>query len=228
MPIQRLVEGIHHFQANTFRSEQALFEHLAKGQSPDTLFITCSDSRVNPNLITHTQPGELFVLRNAGNIVPPHGAARGGEAPTIEFAVVALQVRDIIVCGHSQCGAVKGLLHPENLVDLPEVAAWLYHAEATRRILDEKYGHYTPAQLLSASVEENVLVQLENLITHPAVNTRLREGKLNLHGWVYAIETGEVHAYDPASGQFVPVTAVDPRGFGPHVLEARQTTYPSL
>jgi carbonic anhydrase len=210
MPIQRLVEGIHHFQANAFRSQRELFEHLAHGQSPDTLFITCSDSRIDPNLITRTRPGELFIMRNAGNIIPRFGeaSASGGEAPTIEFAVVALGVRDVVVCGHSQCGAVKGLLHPDKLIHLPTVAAWLYHAEATRRIMFEKYQHCTPAELLTATIEENVLVQLENLATHPAVAEAIRKGKLNLHGWVYDIQTGEVFAYDPGAGQFVPIGSV--------------------
>lgn len=215
MPIQQLVAGIHHFQAHDFRSQRELFEHLAKGQNPDTLFITCSDSRIDPNLITHTKPGELFILRNAGNIVPPYTEAQGGEAPTIEFAVVALGIQDIVVCGHSHCGAIKGLLHPEKLLDLPAVAAWLYHAEATRRIMWEKYCHCTPAELLTASIEENVLVQLENLETHPAVAERLHTGKLKLHGWVYDIETGEVFAYDPQLAQFVPVAGATPSGVKP-------------
>jgi carbonic anhydrase len=225
MPIQRLVEGIHHFQANAFRTQRELFEHLARGQNPDTLFITCSDSRIDPNLITRTRPGELFILRNAGNIIPPFGAAGGGEAPTVEFAVVALGVRDIIICGHSHCGAVKGLLHPDKLIDLPNVAAWLYHAEATRRIMFEKYQHVSAAELLTASIEENVLVQLENLATHPFVAERLRDGKLNLHGWVYDIETGEVYAYDPAAGQFHPVAGVDAAGLGPRLLGAPDATF---
>lgn len=212
MPIQQLVAGIHHFQATAFRTQRELFAHLAQGQSPDTLFITCSDSRIDPNLITHTRPGELFIMRNAGNIVPPHGASNGGEEPTIEFAVVALGVRDIIVCGHSQCGAVKGLLHPEKLLDLPAVAAWLYHAEPTRRIMYDLYKNCTPEQLLSASIQENVLVQLENLATLPAVAQRLKTDELNLHGWVYDIQTGEVFAYDPQAGQFLPVSGVNPVG----------------
>jgi len=228
MPIQRLVEGIHHFQESTFRSQRELFEHLARGQNPDTLFITCSDSRIDPNLITRTRPGELFILRNAGNIIPPFGESNGGEAPTVEFAVVALQVHDIIVCGHSHCGAVKGLLHPENLIDLPSMARWLYHAEATRRIMFENYQSYTPAELLTASIEENVLVQLENLVTHPAVADRIRQGKLKLHGWVYDIESGEIHAYEPATGQFAPVGVVSSSEVGLHLLGSPEATFRAL
>jgi carbonic anhydrase len=209
--MQKLVEGIHHFQHNVFRSQQALFERLSQGQNPETLFITCSDSRVNPNLLTQTLPGELFILRNAGNFIPPYGAACGGEAATVEYAVAVLGVKDIIVCGHSLCGAMNGLLHPETLDGLTAVKNWLAHAESTRRIMRENYSSLTGERLLTAAVEENVLVQLENLRTHPAVAVALPRGQLKLHGWVYKIETGEVFAYDPGAGQFLPLTAAVPR-----------------
>src|SRR4051812_7245681 len=192
--MQKLIQGIHQFREEDFRPLQGLFEQLARGQHPDTLFITCSDSRIDPNLLTRSRPGDLFILRNAGNIVPPHGAANGGEAATIEFAVAALRVKDVIVCGHSHCGAMKGLLEPAQLGDLPAVAAWLKHAEATRWIMREKYPDLQGQPLLTATVEENVLVQLENLRTHPAVAAGLARGDLKLHGWVYKIETGEVFA----------------------------------
>lgn len=204
--MEKLVHGIHHFQATIFRTEQELFERLAKGQNPDALFITCSDSRINPNLLTQTDPGELFILRNAGNIVPPHGASNGGEAATIEFAVAALGIEDIIVCGHSHCGAMTGLLDATKLKDLPATAAWLTHAAAARRIIQEKYPDREGARLLTALVEENVLVQLENLSTHPVVAAGLSSGKLRLHGWVYKIETGQVFAYDAGQNEFVSVT----------------------
>jgi carbonic anhydrase len=203
--MQKLVEGIHQFQANVFSSQRELFERLATEQKPDALFITCSDSRINPNLITQTDPGELFILRNAGNIIPPHGAANGGEGATIEFAVAGLGVKDVIVCGHSHCGAMKGLLDRTSLKDMPAMTAWLAHAEATRRIIGENYRHLKDSALLTATVEVNVLVQLENLRTHPAVAARLATGRLKLHGWVYKIETGQVFAFDPARAQFVPV-----------------------
>jgi carbonic anhydrase len=203
--VQKLIEGIHRFQNEDFRPLQGLFEQLAKGQNPETLFITCSDSRIDPNLLTRSKPGDLFILRNAGNIVPPHGAASGGEAATIEFAVVVLGVKDIIVCGHSHCGAMKGLLEPEQVAALPAVAAWLAHAGKTRRIVKENYGHLDGNRLLTATVEENVLVQIENLRTLPVVTSRLAQGDLHLHGWVYKIETGEVFAFDSTRGQFVPL-----------------------
>ena len=201
--MQKLIDGLHHFQSTLFSTQRELFERLAGGQSPDALFITCSDSRINPNLITQTEPGELFILRNAGNIIPPYGTSQGGEAATVEFAVAGLGVRDIIVCGHSHCGAMKGLLDESMTADLPAVRSWLGHAESTKRVMKENYVGLEGEKLVSACVQENVLAQLENLKTHPSVAARLARGKVKLHGWVYKIETGEVFAFDPAQGQFV-------------------------
>jgi carbonic anhydrase len=203
--MQKLIQGIHQFQENVFRSQRLFFERLADGQRPLALFVTCSDSRVNPNLITQTDPGELFILRNAGNIVPPHSANPGGEEATVEFAISELQIRDIIICGHTGCGAMGSLLAPGRLAEMPAVAHWLSHAEATRRIIREKYGHLSEQTRLTAAVQENVLVQLENLRTHPSVAAGLAQGAVKLHGWVYKIETGEVFAFDPHGGQFLPI-----------------------
>lgn len=206
--MQRLVEGIHQFQRNVFSEKQQLFERLVNGQKPLALFITCSDSRINPNLITQTEPGELFILRNAGNIVPPYGLVQGGEAGTIEYAISVLKVRDVVVCGHSHCGAMAGLLDSQSLDNLPAVRNWLGHAEATRRIVRENYSHISdPKSLVTVAVEENVLVQLENLRTHPAVAAALSRDELTLHGWVYKFETGQVFAYDPREEQFRPLEA---------------------
>jgi carbonic anhydrase len=203
--MQRLIQGIHDFQKNAFRSEREMFERLAKGQNPETLFISCSDSRVNPNLLTGTKPGELFILRNAGNIVPAFGALRGGEAATIEYAVNVLDVQDIVICGHSACGAVKALLDPRSLDKLPAVKDWLYHAEATRQIVEANYAELSPEDRINVAIQENVLVQLEHLRTHPAVAARLARGDVGLHAWVYKIGTGEVFAYESAAGQFLPL-----------------------
>lgn len=207
--MQKLVKGIHEFQSHFFRSHQEMFARLAKGQSPDVLFITCSDSRVVPNLITQTDPGDLFVIRNAGNIVPAYGIAlEGGEAATLEYALDGLGVKDVIVCGHSGCGAMAGLLQPDLVRDMPIVSGWLKNAATTARIVRDHYGHLQGAALLTAAVEENVLVQLEHLRTHPSVATRLARGNLTLHGWVYKLETGQVFAYEPAQGQFLPIEHV--------------------
>ena len=204
--MQKLVEGIHQFQNDIFSSKQRLYEGLVDAHNPLALFITCSDSRINPNLLTQTEPGELFILRNAGNIVPPYGAVEGGEAATIEYAVGALGVKDIIICGHSHCGAMGGLLDQSQLAKLPAVRSWLCYAESTQRIIEENYAHLTDAdERLTATVEENVLVQLEHLRTHPTVAAALGRKALILHGWVYKFETGQVFAYHPQQHQFVPL-----------------------
>jgi carbonic anhydrase len=204
--MQKLVEGIHQFQNVVFSSKQRLFEGLVDGQQPLALFITCSDFRIDPHLITQADPGELFILRNAGNIVPPYGTVEGGEAATIEYAVSVLGVKDIIVCGHSHCGAMGALLDQSHLAKLPAVQSWLGHAESTLQIIEQKYSHIDdPAARLTATVEENVLVQLEHLRTYPAVAAALDRQALNLHGWVYEFETGQVFGYNPQDSQFVPV-----------------------
>ncbi|HMP78698.1 MAG TPA: carbonic anhydrase [Pirellulaceae bacterium] len=201
--MQRLIQGLHAFQKDIFRAKQELFSRLVKGQQPLALFITCSDSRIDPCLLTQTEPGELFIMRNAGNIVPAFGAVRGGEAATIEYAVSVLNVRDIIVCGHSQCGAMQGLLNVGQIQHLTSVCDWLRHAEATARIIRENYKHITdPKDLLTATVEENVLIQLENLRTHPSVAAAIARHDVKLHAWVYKLETGRVFAYSAEDGQF--------------------------
>lgn len=207
--MQKLVQGIHAFQQNIFDSQKDLFERLASGQQPLALFITCSDSRIDPSLLTQTDPGELFILRNAGNIVPPYNSVAGGEAATIEYAVDVLNVRDAIICGHSHCGAMNGLLHPEQTEALPAVKGWLTHAAATGRIIKDNYAHITAESArLTAAVEENVLVQIENLRTHPCVASALSRGELKLHAWTYKFETGQVFCYDPQVGQYLPLEKV--------------------
>ncbi len=205
--MQKLIEGLHRFQSEIFSTQRELFTRLSQGQSPEAMFITCSDSRINPNLITQTRPGDMFVLRNAGNIVPPYGRGTQGEDATIEFALVHLRIQHIIVCGHSRCGAMQGLLRPESLEALPAMKVWLQHAQVTRRLIQENYQHLRDDALVTATAEENVLVQLENLRTHPAVQEALERRSLTLHGWVYKLETGQVFNYDPKAGQFLPLVA---------------------
>lgn len=214
--MQKLVQGIHRFQSEHFVANRELWARLSRGQSPETLFITCSDSRISPNLLTGTSPGELFIIRNAGNIVPPHGVG-GGEAASIEFAVAGLEVKDIVVCGHSLCGAMKALIDPSKVANLPALRDFLKHADATRKIVDERYGHLDVEARERVTVQENVLVQLEQLRTHPVVAERLERGKLRLHAWVFKIETGEVFAYEPKENEFAPlneasIPAVTPSG----------------
>jgi carbonic anhydrase len=205
--MEKIVRGIHHFQSTTFTENRELFESLSQGQQPDTLLITCSDSRIAPDLLMQTQPGDIFVLRNAGNLIPPYGAANGGEGATIEYAVAALGVRHALVMGHSNCGAMKGLLDPESLADMPLVTEWLRHADATRRVVEECYPDLEGVDLLNATIKENVLVQLDNLRTYPKVAALMAKGELTLHGWIYEIESGQILAYDPQLSHFVPITS---------------------
>ena len=200
----RIIQGVFNFQRRVFGEKRELFEQLHGGQRPLALFITCADSRVNPNLLTQTEPGELFVLRNAGNIVPPDGSPPSGEAGTIEYAVHHLHIRDIILCGHTECGAMQGLIHPEATAAMPAVTNWL--AMAGPVVEREGAAPQTAgAALLKAVIEENVLMQMEHLQTYPSVRTAAAEGRLRLHAWVYAFERGEVTAFDANSKQFVPL-----------------------
>jgi carbonic anhydrase len=204
--VHKIIAGVRRFHHVEYPQHRAFFEQLAaRQQRPIALFITCSDSRVNPNLITQTEPGDLFLIRNAGNILPPYGAAVGGETATVEYAVEVLGIRDIIICGHSQCGAMKALLDSENLQDLPAIKAWCAHAEATRRIVQQKYRHLTGDQLALAATEENVLVQMTNLSTHPCVAARLAANELHIFGWYYEIGSGQVLQYDPSQGRFTEI-----------------------
>lgn len=201
--MKKLLDGIHRFQSGVFGAQKELFSRLSKGQDPDALFITCSDSRINPNLITQTGPGDLFILRNAGNLVPAYGAVHGGEAATIEYAIEVLGIHDIIVCGHTHCGAMKAVIDPTGLDELPAVKGWLTHADATRRVMKKHYKDLPKEEKLETCIEENVLVQIENLRTHPSVFAAMSSGNLTLHAWVYEIETGVVDAFDAEAGQFV-------------------------
>ena len=201
--MEKVLKGLVRFQKKVFAKKEKLFASLSKQQNPSVLFITCSDSRIDPSLLTQTDPGDLFIIRNAGNLIPTYGAAIGGSTATIEYGVSVLQVKDIIVCGHTDCGAMKGLLHPKKLQDLPAVKAWLQHAETTVRIVKDHCAHLKGDELFAATIRENVLVQLDHLRTHPAVATRLRQGDLRLHGWVYSIGTGEVWVYDFEKKEFV-------------------------
>ena len=206
--MQRIIDGAKRFHREVFPEQREFFEKLAqKKQKPQALVITCADSRIHPNLITMTEPGDLFLLRIAGNIVPPHGHAGGGEAATIEYSVEVLGIREIIVLGHSQCGAMQALLEQKSLKNLPAARAYFAHAEATRRIVEQKYRkeQMSKAELLMAATEENVLVQLNNLSTHPCVAARLACGEISTYGWYYDIARGAILQYDQSRGRFVPL-----------------------
>jgi carbonic anhydrase len=197
----RFAAGVIRFQNDVYPKKKELFEKLSKGQAPEALFITCSDSRIETAMITQTDPGELFICRNAGNIVPPHMTHTGGMTASIEFAVAALNVPHIVICGHTECGAMKGAMNPDALDGLPHVKEWLGYSKAAVAIVDELVpdGEEQRMQLL---IEQNVMLQLQHLRTHPSVAARLAKGDLQLHGWVYDIKTGDVRAYDEAQKRF--------------------------
>lgn len=208
--MKKLIAGVQQFQSEVFESQKDLFQSLSQGQQPHTLFITCSDSRIDPSLITQTVPGELFMLRNVGNIVPPYHSDQSGEAAVIEYAVSALNVQDIVVCGHSQCGAMNALLHPSQAKSLPAVSRWLEYAEPTRNAIQVKLSHLEDEALLVATIEENVIAQLQTLAAHPVVAEKLSRGELRLHGWVYHIKTGEIMSYDAETTKFVALEKESP------------------
>ncbi len=182
-----------------------MFEQLAEtGQKPETLFITCCDSRVVPNLITSTAPGELFIIRNIGNIVPSvERGVLGGVSAAIEYAVEVLQVGNIIVCGHTNCGAIDAILNPDSVAHLPFVARWIAESASIPKLIEERYGTLGLEERRTAAVEENVLLSLENLRTFDVVEKRLAADKLKVSGWVYRIATGDIFDYDPHTGQFL-------------------------
>jgi carbonic anhydrase len=205
MPFDRILQGLKQFQKKVFPKQRELFHQLANQQRPMALFITCADSRIDPCLLTQTKPGELFICRVIGNIVPRYPESIGGVSATIEYAVSILGVPDIIVCGHTDCGVMRGVLHPEPLDSLSNVSAWLRHAQPAREAIENSKGRLNDAEFFMALTERNVLEQLQNLQTHPSVAARLEQKSLKLHGWVYHIARGAVTTYDSGLGRFLPV-----------------------
>ncbi|MEN2393727.1 carbonic anhydrase [Pseudomonas halotolerans] len=199
--MKALIEGLLKFQKEAFPQRTDLFKQLATTQHPGTLFITCSDSRVVPELLTQQEPGELFVIRNAGNIVPSYSPHPGGVSATVEYAVAVLGVTDIVICGHSDCGAMTTVAKCKCMDHLPAVAGWLQHAESAK-VINESRAHTHDAAKVSSMVRENVIAQLANIQTHPSVRIAQEKGLLNLHGWVYDIETGSVDALDSDNRSF--------------------------
>lgn len=217
--MDHILAGIRRFQDGYYKAHQAFFQSLAKGQKPNALFITCSDSRVNPNLITDTRPGKLFEIRNAGNMMPSYEQALSGfsgEAGTLQYAIEVLQVQHIIICGHTDCGAVKALMAPpESLQKLDIVKFWVAQAAHLREIVDTRFSHLDDAARHVAAIEQNVLIQLEDMLTYPFIKRRLAAGRLTVHGWVYHIADGVITAYDPDCDRFVSVHDVYADRAGP-------------
>lgn len=208
--MDKIIEGFLKFQKDVFPQRSALFKSLAEQQNPQVLFVTCSDSRVVPELLTQQDPGDLFVIRNAGNIVPSYGPEPGGVSATVEYAVSVLKVTDVVICGHSNCGAMAAISSCQCLDHLPAVAHWLRYADVARAIVEAR-EYPTQRERADDLIRENVVAQLANIRTHPAVALALAQRRLNLHGWVYDIENGMIIALDGKSSRFVPL------GDNPHV-----------
>lgn len=207
--MKELFRGIMRFRRDDFESHKELFQQLGRVQKPHTLFIGCSDSRVVPNLITGTGPGELFVVRNIANIVPPYRKTEEYVSTTsaIEYAVLALGVSTIVVCGHSNCGGCSALnLSPQELQELPHVRKWLEVSAEVRPRVDKLVTEDTPAEREWLTEQVNILVQIKNLLTYPYVRERVESGAIKLLGWHYLIETGEIYNFNDVTQNFEPVT----------------------
>ena len=201
--MERIRAGVQHFRDHVFPTHRPLFEQLSHGQSPAVLFVTCADSRVDPTLITSSQPGTLFVLRNAGNLIPTSDHPPGGEAATVDYAVRVLQVRHIVVCGHSSCGAMSHLMSARD--GRSPVDHWLRHAHPVRERTRTTFPDQTGDDLIRAAIFVNALAQLDNLRTWPEVARAEAVGALQLHAWMYEIPTGQILAYDQNRDGFVPL-----------------------
>jgi carbonic anhydrase len=213
--MQQLIEGVHRFRNDEFGNYRTLFQRLSReGQNPHTLFITCSDSRVLAELITQSQPGDLFVVKNVGNIVPPAAVtgSTNSTAAAIEFAVETLRVSDIVICGHSQCGAMTALLGElPGESRMPHLKEWLTLADPVREIMRTEYAHVTNIEhRKDLAAGENVLFALENLHSYYCVQDRLMDGSLRLHGWFFEIASAELLAYNPETRQFLPLIREKP------------------
>ncbi len=204
--MNELIGRVFSFEKTVFPNQSDLYGKLAtQGQSPKALMISCADSRVVPEHIMQAQPGDLFVCRNAGNIVPPFAQKIGGVSATVEYAVMALGVRDIIVCGHSDCGAMKAVAHPEMVAAMPNVAVWLNHSDAAQKVVADAYPGLDDAARVRAISLENVVAQIAHLRTHPSVASGIARGEIALHGWFVDIHAGQILALDGETDRFIVV-----------------------
>jgi carbonic anhydrase len=203
--VRNVLEGLTLFQRIAYPRHKELFERLAKNQTPQAVFIACSDSRVVPNLLLQAEPGDLFIIRNAGNIVPPAGSSYGGTTASLEYAIVALGIRDVILCGHSNCGAMKGVLNPEALDAMPAVRQWVSYADLARRAAVEAHPGADDETLLDRVVDYNVIAQVRNLLTFPFVRPLVEKNELEIYGWVYDIGSGRVKGLDATGRRFAPL-----------------------
>ena len=207
--MEKLIEGHKHFLAEVFPARKSHFHLLAEGQAPQWLFITCADSRVVPDLILGSEPGDLFISRSIGNVVPIISQDVDGVTATIEYAVEVLKVRHAIVCGHSDCGVLKAALDRKSIENLPKARRWLDHVQvafAYRQPLNPADGESAE---LASLIRGNVVAQLMNLRAQPPVVRATAEGRLTVHGWYYDILTGRIEGYDEEKRKFAPLMGVD-------------------
>ena len=197
-----IIEGFLKFHSEAYPKRADLFKDLATQQNPRTLFISCSDSRLVPELVTQREPGGLFVIRNAGNIVPSYGPEPGGVSASVEYAITALQVTDVVICGHSDCGAMTAIANCTCMDHMPAVGSWLKYADSAR-VVNESINHLSDSDRIESMVRENVIAQIENIKTHPSVRLAIREGRLALHGWVYGLNSGFVTVCEAEKRIFV-------------------------
>ena len=200
--LARITQGVARFQSEVFPAQREMFERLRLGQEPLAMFITCADSRVNPNLVTQTDPGEIFIERNPGNMVPPYVEFVGGVTAGVEYAMLVLKVPVIVICGHTDCGVMKALLHPEQVEGMPGVRLWMSHGFAARAQALRKFGDAPEEVQLRQITESNVLGQIEHLKTHPSVRSRMLRGEIEIRGWLYDIGDGSISQFNPANGRF--------------------------
>jgi carbonic anhydrase len=203
VPTERILAGLGRFRAY-FQENRELFELLAsEGQAPQALFISCSDSRVPPEWITQTDPGDLFVTRNLGNIVPPYGTGQTDIGAVVEYAVLRLHVRHIILCGHTDCGGIRALDQAADWSREPHIARWIEHARPAKTQIEA--SSIPEEQRHLATVRANVLLQLENLRSYDSVRTGEKSEALTLHGWVYILDTGTIEAYNAELSTWSPL-----------------------
>ena len=203
--MERLIEGHRKFLAEVFPARRSQYKLLAESQSPEWLFITCSDSRIVPDLILGTGPGDLFIARNAGNVVPIASDDVDGVTATIEYAVEVVRVRHVILCGHSDCGAMKAALDRTGLENLPKARRWLDHVQAAFSYRQPVNPADGAGAELASLIRGNVVAQLINLHAQPAVANAVKEGRLTVHGWYYDILSGRIEQYDERLHRFLPL-----------------------
>ncbi len=208
--LENLLAGVRRFRKDIYLKHKERYEQAAREpQRPHTLFITCADSRIDPELLTQSGPGDIFVTRNIGNLVPAYGQMLGAVSAVIEYAVQALEVSLIVICGHSDCGAMKGLLNRKQLGSMPTVNTWLQSAEAALSVVEARNSSGEESERLNQLIEENVLLQLNHLRTHPSVAGKIAQKKLAVSGWVYDIGHGHVKMFDSAASKFVQIDEPD-------------------